>query len=75
MAEKRKIQQENTVELDSSITTLLFILWHQDHYAVIRVDIKSRRVTLWDALFDPKLWLLLHIRCFGLSPTGAFLLR
>ena len=54
-AEKEKLKQEDYFVLNSSITTLLFILWHKDHYAVIRVDIELHMVTLWDAFFTPNM--------------------
>ena len=52
-AKKEKRAQHDVMVLDSSISTLLFILWHEQHYAVIRVDIESNMVTLWDAFYTP----------------------
>jgi hypothetical protein len=61
MAEKEKVEQDDQKLLDPKITTLLFMLWKENHYAVIRVDISSKRVTLWDAAWDPKLDTVKHM--------------
>ena len=51
MAKKEKLKQDDVMVLNSSISTLLFILWHEQHYAVIRVDIEPKMVTLWDVFY------------------------
>ena len=55
LLEAKTKKHTNQKVLDSFITTLLFIIWNQQHYAVIRVDILSNMVTLWDVTYTPNM--------------------